>query len=191
MPYIKSAKRRRWIDDRVDMSLTGVGELNYAITRLISNYLGPEMDYARLNNITGVLHDVAVEFDRRVVAPYEDKKCRQNGDVYSFQHAPSITYSRPPISTEKDFQGLLKRAKAFWDNQGFVISGVKKPSPSETTKSMNAEDHLNELLILIDASARGHGCSEGSALHKGAKYITRTVQYKEANEYIGGISDES
>ncbi len=86
MPYIKSGINRAiingWLEKFDYITLDGVGELNYAITRLISNYLGPEMDYARLNSITGVLHDVAVEFDRRVVAPYEDKKIQENGDVY-------------------------------------------------------------------------------------------------------------
>ncbi len=186
MPYIKSAKRRRWIDDRVDMSLTGVGELNYAITRLISNYLGPEMDYARLNNITGVLHDVAVEFDRRVVAPYEDMKKEENGDVY-----PDNQLS---MKKDKDFRKFIKRideGEETWDCISEVMTKWRWPSLLKTTKPTNSEDHLRSLLTLIDASARGHGCSEGSALHKGAKYITRTVQYREANEYIGGISDES
>ena len=92
MPYIKSAAARRAFDHAlIDLnyeSIDGVGELNYIITRLISNYLGPQMDYERLNSIIGVLECAKQEFYRRVVAPYEDKKIEDNGDVYPSAIAP-------------------------------------------------------------------------------------------------------
>jgi len=34
------------------------------------------------DDIEGTLHSVLLEFYRRVVAPYEDEKCKTNGDVY-------------------------------------------------------------------------------------------------------------
>jgi len=37
--------------------------------------------YDTLSDVTGVLHDIVTEWDRTVVAPYEDLKIKQNGDV--------------------------------------------------------------------------------------------------------------
>jgi hypothetical protein len=35
-----------------------------------------------VNDVVGALDGAKAEFQRRVVAPYEDKKIRENGDVY-------------------------------------------------------------------------------------------------------------
>ena len=40
------------------------------------------MSYKTCNDITGALINCEHEFYRRVVAPYEDKKIIENGDVY-------------------------------------------------------------------------------------------------------------
>ena len=57
------------------------GLLNYAITKLILNFLG-EPSYWKLALIKGVLTDIQDEFNRRVVVPYEETKREANGDVY-------------------------------------------------------------------------------------------------------------
>lgn len=64
------------------------GELNYAITRLVDDYLVSrgEIKYAHLNEVVGVLECAKLELYRRIAAPYEDKKLKETGEVY---RAPS------------------------------------------------------------------------------------------------------
>ena len=40
------------------------------------------MSYATCNDIVGALDNCKDEFRRRIQHPYEDKKLRENGDVY-------------------------------------------------------------------------------------------------------------
>ena len=57
------------------------GLLNYAITKLLLGVTG-EPRYWKFAIVAGTLQKVAAEYDRRVVAPYEDAKAKANGDVY-------------------------------------------------------------------------------------------------------------
>ena len=80
MPYIK-------LNDRANIDLGAhpqtAGELNFCITKLIMRYLrGKNMNYQRVNDCLGALEGAKLEFYRRVVAPYENMKCEENGDVY-------------------------------------------------------------------------------------------------------------
>jgi hypothetical protein len=82
VPYISE-------DDRFELSLgtqpRTAGELNYAITAMIVEYLeadgGPKYD--DFNEVIGVLECAKLELYRRMVAPYEDRKQKENGDVYT------------------------------------------------------------------------------------------------------------
>lgn len=88
MPYI--AKERRW-DFEVDLE-NGVfrkhpqnpGELNYLLTELVLEYLAmkKKVNYQAINDVVGALESCKLEFYRRFVVPYEDKKIVENGDVY-------------------------------------------------------------------------------------------------------------
>jgi hypothetical protein len=81
MPYIKQI-RRDDIDMRGDLP-ANAGELNYAITVLCIEYLTTRGKcYASINNVLGALEGAKQEFYRRVAAPYEDTKIKDNGDVY-------------------------------------------------------------------------------------------------------------
>lgn len=64
--------------------IMSIGELHYVITRLavLMVFRHGRPSYAFLSSIGGVLADVRDEFYRRVVAPYEDSKAKENGDVY-------------------------------------------------------------------------------------------------------------
>lgn len=98
MPYIGKVARLH-LDPAItelETRITSAGDLNYAITRLavlilqrgVTDYArGP--NYAQMSNIHGVLADVAAEFYRRVMAPYEDMKMKENGDVYGPYHKQS------------------------------------------------------------------------------------------------------
>ena len=64
---------------------THPGTLNYIITRLCDYWCRDwqgESNYAKYNTVIGVLECVKQELYRRQIAPYEDKKWQQNGDVY-------------------------------------------------------------------------------------------------------------
>ena len=87
MPYIKG--EQRWpIDDRLlnlldYLDATPVnqldGQVNYAITRIMQRLYKPS--YFNLNRAIGVLECAKQELYRRIVAPYEDQKIIENGDL--------------------------------------------------------------------------------------------------------------
>ena len=58
------------------------GELNYAITMLIKEYLGETPNYQRFNDVLGALEGAKLEMVRRRLNDYEDSKIAQNGDVW-------------------------------------------------------------------------------------------------------------
>lgn len=79
MPYINEA-------DRQDVARYGpmsAGQLNYAITLLIKDYITEnQLSYATLNDIVGALECAKLEMYRRIAVPYENSKLAMNGDVY-------------------------------------------------------------------------------------------------------------
>lgn len=80
MPYIKQEDRNR-LNLEVPQSS---GELNYLITQLVIEYMRNKGDisYQTINDIMDALDGAKSEFYRRIAAPYEDKKIKENGDVY-------------------------------------------------------------------------------------------------------------
>lgn len=100
MPYIKQARRAEinpgvfggldfqgneitddWFIDR--SAIKTAGELNFAFSLLAKSYLdNTEYSYAKMNDVVGALEGAKLEFYRRVAAPYEDEKIKENGDVY-------------------------------------------------------------------------------------------------------------
>jgi len=80
MPYIKQEQRKN-----IDMHSEPVnaGELNYSITASLIEYINRKgLNYQTINDIVGALEGAKLEFYRRVVAPYENVKIKENGDVY-------------------------------------------------------------------------------------------------------------
>ena len=81
MPYIL-VKRRDDIVNAGDLP-GNAGELNYKLTRICLEYLHTHsLKYSTINDIVGALEGAKLEFYRRVASPYEDKKIKENGDVY-------------------------------------------------------------------------------------------------------------
>lgn len=79
MPYIPKRDRGQ----TTEVLPFSTGELNYAVTILIIHYLVQQgLSYQTLNDIRGAVGGALQEFERRVVARYEDMKIRENGDVY-------------------------------------------------------------------------------------------------------------
>jgi hypothetical protein len=80
MPYIDPLNR-----EAVDAGCppNTAGELNYMITQLCIRYMKLKgKSYQTINDIVGALEGAKLEFYRRVAAPYEDEKVKENGDVY-------------------------------------------------------------------------------------------------------------
>lgn len=81
MPYINNTKRME-IDKYGLDAVQSAGEFNYFITSSMLLYLGDYPNYEAYNKVLGVLTAVKLELYRRMIAPYEQEKCRLNGDVY-------------------------------------------------------------------------------------------------------------
>ena len=77
MPYIDKERRDLIIFPE------NSGELNYMVTELIVAYLHRKgLSYQTCNDIVGALDNAKDEFRRRVQHKYEEKKIKDNGDVY-------------------------------------------------------------------------------------------------------------
>ena len=89
MPYITQRQRARLESDidklikniEVDLFTGHDGTTNYVITRILDGLYGMG-NYAMMSRGLGCLEAVKQEFYHRRVAPYEDKKITENGDVY-------------------------------------------------------------------------------------------------------------
>lgn len=84
MPYIKTERRKelQWVGVR-DFAITTPGELNYAFTLILTEYIkDKQLSYQTINDIIGALEGAKLEFYRRIAVPYEDTKIKENGDVY-------------------------------------------------------------------------------------------------------------
>lgn len=95
MPYIKKQYRND-LDSLIDsfadkvISLhkenpqqTRDGLLNYSITRFL-NKIYPNANYHEYNEIIGMLTCCSFEYYRKRIAPYEDLKETENGEVPLF-----------------------------------------------------------------------------------------------------------
>lgn len=82
MPYIKNVERVS-VGFPSHVAPVTAGELNYVITMICKNYFNDNGGrYQQINDIIGALEGAKTEFYRRVAAPYEDTKIKENGDVY-------------------------------------------------------------------------------------------------------------
>jgi len=87
MPYIKKDKRPA-LEEKLCPLISYIkslpveeqdGTINYSVTRILKS-IYPRR-YFHFNRALGVLSAITHEFYRRVVAPYEDEKIKENGDV--------------------------------------------------------------------------------------------------------------
>ena len=87
MPYIQQ-DQRLCLDPGIE-NLTGAlgtlgwppGAVNYVVTRIVLGWWSRNPKYETGNAILGVLAAVGAEFVRRRLAPYEDAKIDENGDI--------------------------------------------------------------------------------------------------------------
>lgn len=94
MPYIDADGRKRFqphLDELLhEIHERGLapGELNYIITILALAYLTKNgVNYTTMNAIIGALDCAKMEFYRKFVVPYEEKKEMENGAIAGAQAA--------------------------------------------------------------------------------------------------------
>lgn len=90
MPYIEPKNRPKF-DLEIENLASKViaegtegraGNLNYSITTLLHKVLdSSRLGYSQYNEIIGMLECAKLELYRRKIAPYEDVKIEENGDV--------------------------------------------------------------------------------------------------------------
>jgi len=82
MPYIKP-ERRIWLDRVVQflktIDIKADGDLNYILYKYCKYYIKPS--YNNYKNYLGELQRAITEIERRILAPYEDEKIQENGDI--------------------------------------------------------------------------------------------------------------
>jgi hypothetical protein len=90
MPYIIKADRKQFdphIEELVDaisnhgFAQIKAGNLNYVVSKIVWNAFDKKPSYSFGNELMGALECIKQEFYRRKLAPYEDKKIEENGDV--------------------------------------------------------------------------------------------------------------
>ena len=84
MPYIEDKNNRRNEMDEIvelmkELNVKANGDLNYILFKFCRKYIKPS--YNNFKNFCGELRQCATEIERRLIAPYEDRKIKENGDV--------------------------------------------------------------------------------------------------------------
>jgi hypothetical protein len=82
MPYIELKKRvqlDRIIELMKNLNIKADGDLNYILFKLCKETVQP--GYNQYKNFIAELNECSNEIRRRFLAPYEDTKIRENGDV--------------------------------------------------------------------------------------------------------------
>ena len=82
MPYIKKEQRPskdKIVALMVEESIQANGDLNYVLYAYCKKHIKPS--YNNYKNYCGELRQCATEIERRLLAPYEDEKITENGDV--------------------------------------------------------------------------------------------------------------
>lgn len=84
MPYIEQQKR----EDLNSILPTTAGELNFLIHSIVNEYFSmKDESYQAYNDIIGAIECAKLEIYRRKVAPYEEQKLKQNGDIPFYENS--------------------------------------------------------------------------------------------------------
>lgn len=83
------------------------GNLNYIVSRLLMMVYGNRdtTRYAQVNDAMGMMLCAALEYYRKVAAPYEDQKEFENGAVETFKSDPEVVGT---VDIEITPQGMEK-----------------------------------------------------------------------------------
>lgn len=78
MPYIPEERRTALADGKLPES---VGELTYVLYKACTEYLYVKPKFSDFAEVLGALEATKLELYRRRIAPYEDDKLIENGDI--------------------------------------------------------------------------------------------------------------
>jgi hypothetical protein len=87
MPYITQEDREQYDGSLDDLGFCldeygyVAGHVTYVLYMIVARWFKLEPSYNTICKIRGCLIGTLAEFDRRIAAPYEDTKIRENGDV--------------------------------------------------------------------------------------------------------------
>lgn len=82
MPYVKQERRPALdliVAEMAAVDVKADGDLNYILFAFCKRCVKPS--YNNYKNLIGELNEAAAEIRRRLLAPYEDSKILDNGDV--------------------------------------------------------------------------------------------------------------
>ena len=82
MPYVKQINRVSLdyiVQEMRSAEVKADGDLNYILFAYCKRHIKPS--YNAYKNFCGELRQCATEIERRILAPYEDQKIKENGDV--------------------------------------------------------------------------------------------------------------
>ena len=83
MPYITADAKRELEAGRL---ANNPGELTYRFTQTIIAYIEERgLSYAALAEVLGALEGAKLDLERRIITPYEEKKQRENGEVWPLE----------------------------------------------------------------------------------------------------------
>ncbi len=89
MPYLTPEARDLLLTGDNTLCLSAIrtpGDLNYAMTQTVLAFVNAQIagqgKYAIYNAAIGALECCKLELYRRVVAEYENLKCKENGEIY-------------------------------------------------------------------------------------------------------------
>lgn len=116
MPYIEKDARAKLVP-KSDGYPVSPGDLNFQITCLLIEYMKYNgKRYQQINDILGALEGAKLEFYSTQVRAYEDKKCRENSDVYDGDSS----------------YGNLAWAGGFFEGEGCFYAHYYKPRKDGT-----------------------------------------------------------
>ncbi|GFM37561.1 DUF6899 family protein [Desulfovibrio psychrotolerans] len=84
MPYIPQERRKVFNEAlaRCAAEIQNEGELNYCIYAMCTMLIGRTgKSYAKLSMCSGAMEHAKLEWYRRQLAPYEDEKIAEHGDI--------------------------------------------------------------------------------------------------------------
>ena len=82
MPYISREDRNGIITGSIRVTTENPGRVTYRLFKSCLHFLPKEPCFSDYCVLLGALEAAKLELYRRYIAPYEDKKMKEHGDVY-------------------------------------------------------------------------------------------------------------
>jgi hypothetical protein len=82
MPYVKKERRIELdfvVESMARADVKADGDLNYILFKYCKYFIKPS--YNNFKNFCGELHQTSTEIERKMLAPYEDIKEKENGTI--------------------------------------------------------------------------------------------------------------